>query len=77
MIHSKYVGPVERLRGKGALVQNYGENKVKVQFDDQTLLVQESKSTKDIKNRYAFGWHVFNSTDFRPMEGCREHSNKE
>lgn len=63
-----YIGPEERLKGKTALVRYEDERQVKVQFDDQHLLVDENKPSKDITNRYGFGWHLFQTVHFKIME---------
>lgn len=51
-----YCGPVARLRGKTALVQQDGPDRLKAQFDDLELTWGG--------NHLAFGWHSFSATDF-------------
>lgn len=51
--HGVYTGPIEALRGKGALVRPFG-------IDERTVLAQFD----DLSTGYACGWHFFQTHNF-------------
>lgn len=62
MKRGTYVGPVGSYRGETALLLDAPDGKVRAQFDN--LNRHLSRDSKPL----SFGWHLFVTTDFEPLE---------
>lgn len=63
----EYVGPIEHLKGKRALVRSATSRRgyVLVQFNGANL-TRNGKPSDDLTDDLSFGWHYFHYRDFKP-----------
>ena len=69
-IRAVYIGKLAHLRGQGALVRRNGNHgPLLAQFDSFGAFRREYRQNQErpfsMKKHLAYGWHRFNSKDFR------------
>lgn len=67
-MYGEYIGPLEHLQGKKALLRTATHEHVVAQFDDQTV-TKDPNEPGTLGTLLGYGWHAFPEAHFRVIEG--------